>query len=66
MKKIVVLILLAISLKGIAQNAADTNFVTVITAANWMPDGKALLLNIVKFDKTPLSVVFQLIETNKE
>jgi len=41
-----------ISLKGIAQNAADTNFVTVITAANWMPDGKALLLNIVKFDKT--------------
>ena len=52
MKKIVVLILLTVSLKGIAQNTADTNFVTVITAANWMPDGKALLLNIVKFDKT--------------
>jgi Tol biopolymer transport system component len=47
-----VLILLTVSLKGIAQNAADTNFITVITAANWMPDGKALLLNIVKFDKT--------------
>ena len=41
-----------ISLKGFAQNSADTNFVTMITAANWMPDGKALLLNIVKFDKT--------------
>jgi len=52
MKKIVILILLTISLKGIAQNPVDTNFVTVITAANWMPDGKALLLNIVKFDKT--------------
>lgn len=52
MKKLFFLILLTICLKAITQNPADTNFVTVITAANWMPDGKALLLNIVKFDKT--------------
>jgi dipeptidyl aminopeptidase/acylaminoacyl peptidase len=52
MKKTLFLILLTISLKAFTQNPADTNFVTVITAANWMPDGKALLLNIVKFDKT--------------
>jgi dipeptidyl aminopeptidase/acylaminoacyl peptidase len=35
-----------------AQPVADSNFVTIITAVNWMPDGKELLLNIVKFDKT--------------
>lgn len=35
-----------------AQNVTDTNFVTIITSANWMPDGQSLLLNVVKFDKT--------------
>lgn len=34
------------------QSSADSNFVTMITSANWMPDGQALLLSIVKFDKT--------------
>jgi dipeptidyl aminopeptidase/acylaminoacyl peptidase len=52
MKKIFLLILIAVSLKAFTQNAADSNFVTVITAVNWMPDGKSLLLNVVKFDKT--------------
>lgn len=35
-----------------AQQQADSNFITIISAVNWMPDGKELLLNIVKFDKT--------------
>ncbi|MEO6612036.1 MAG: hypothetical protein ABIT05_07945 [Chitinophagaceae bacterium] len=53
MKKIVVFgLILSSSFIAFSQNNADSNFVTVITAANWMPDGKALLLNIVKFDKT--------------
>jgi Tol biopolymer transport system component len=52
MRKIILATLLIFSIKVFAQNAADSNFVTVITAANWMPDGKSLLLNIVKFDKT--------------
>src|SRR5258705_9581014 len=52
MKKIIVFLLLLNSTIVFSQNAADSNFVTVITAANWMPDGKSLLLNVVKFDKT--------------
>ena len=53
MKTIVACILLLfVSVRSFSQNAADSNFVTVITAANWMPDGKSLLLNIVKYDKT--------------
>lgn len=52
MKKILLVLLTVISFTAFTQNAADSNFVTMITAANWMPDGKALLLNIVKFDKT--------------
>jgi Tol biopolymer transport system component len=52
-KKIIAFIpALCCSVQLFSQNAADTNFVTVITAANWMPDGKVLLLNVVKFDKT--------------
>jgi Tol biopolymer transport system component len=43
---------LFISVALFSQNTADSNFVTVITAANWMPDGKSLLLNVVKYDKT--------------
>lgn len=31
---------------------ADTNYATRITAIEWMPDGKAMLLSIVKFHKT--------------
>ena len=52
MKKIILLGLLFFSIKAFTQTTADSNFVTVITAANWMPDGKSLLLNVVKFDKT--------------
>ncbi|MEI9810973.1 MAG: hypothetical protein WDO16_25550 [Bacteroidota bacterium] len=52
MYKIILLLSITVSLSVSAQNAADSNFITVITAANWMPDGKALLLNVVKFDKT--------------
>ncbi|MEO7982829.1 MAG: hypothetical protein ABI688_01985, partial [Bacteroidota bacterium] len=50
--KNIFLFLFLISNTAFSQNAVDSNFVTVITAANWMPDGKALLLNLVKFDKT--------------
>ncbi len=52
MKKIVLLAISVVCSCGAFSQTADSNFVTVITAANWMPDGKALLLNIVKFDKT--------------
>src|SRR5882757_422322 len=52
-KKIFFLILSAAFVSTtFGQNATDTNFVTIISAVNWMPDGKSLLLNIVKFDKT--------------
>lgn len=52
MKRILLLVVIVMSLEAFAQNMPDSNFVTMITAANWMPDGKSLLLNIVKFDKT--------------
>src|ERR1700704_1525807 len=53
MKKISLLILsAAFVLTTFGQNATDTNFVTIVSAVNWIPDGKSLLLNIVKFDKT--------------
>lgn len=52
MKKVFLLILLVPFSKAFTQNPADTNFVTMITSVNWMPDGRAMLLNIVKFDKT--------------
>lgn len=53
MKTVVACVLLLfVSVRLFAQNTADSNFVTVITAANWMPDGKSLLLNVVKYDKT--------------
>ncbi len=52
MKKILALTLFLAGCSKIFSQVADTNFVTVITAANWMPNGKSLLLNIVKFDKT--------------
>jgi Tol biopolymer transport system component len=52
MRKILLLVIFSGSVKAFSQDLADSNFVTMITAANWMPDGKALLLNIVKFDKT--------------
>jgi Tol biopolymer transport system component len=43
-----------------SQDAADSNFVTMVTAVSWMPDGKSLLLNVVKFDKTrKVSPVFK-------
>jgi Tol biopolymer transport system component len=32
--------------------SVDSNFVTMISALNWFPDGNTMLLNIVKFDKT--------------
>jgi Tol biopolymer transport system component len=52
-KKIFIfLLLLTVYTKAFSQVTADSNFVTVITATNWMPDGRSLLLNIVKFDKT--------------
>ena len=52
MKKLIAFFLLfSGSTKLFSQNTADSNFVTVITAANWMPDGKSLLLNVVKYDK---------------
>jgi Tol biopolymer transport system component len=53
MKKIFFFLLFSVSLKSFTQNpGADTNFVTIVTTANWVPDGKSLLLKIVRFDKT--------------
>jgi Tol biopolymer transport system component len=51
-KTIAFVVLLGCSSIIFSQPAADSNFVTMITSVNWMPGGKALLLNIVKFDKT--------------
>lgn len=51
MKRIFFFLLLSASLEAFTQNA-DTNLVTVVTTANWAPDGRSLLLKIVKFDKT--------------
>jgi hypothetical protein len=45
MKMIIAFILLfSGSSRIFSQNHSDSNFVTLITAANWMPDGKSLLL----------------------
>ena len=53
MKRIFLFLLLPATLNAFTQNAgADTNLVTVVTAANWTPDGKSLLLKLVRFDKT--------------
>ena len=53
MKRIFLFLLFQATLNAFTQNsAADTNLVTVVTAANWTPDGKSLLLKLVRFDKT--------------
>jgi Tol biopolymer transport system component len=53
MKKIVFLLAVVTACNtAFAQNASDTNFVTIITSVSWVPDGQSMLLNIVKFDKT--------------
>ncbi|HEX7845619.1 MAG TPA: hypothetical protein VF476_07415 [Chitinophagaceae bacterium] len=53
MKKITLFFLLLTgSATSFSQTNTDSNFVIIISAVNWMPDGKSLLLNIVKFDKT--------------
>jgi Tol biopolymer transport system component len=44
--------LVALYAKVIAQNMADSNFVTIVTTLSWVPDGKDLLLSVVRFDKT--------------
>ena len=53
MKRTILLALVtATSFCSDAQDPADTNFVTIISAASWLPGGKTLLLNMVKFDKS--------------
>lgn len=53
MKKLLSFLAFSITIKGYCQQSTpDTNFTIVITSAKWMPDGKALMLNVVNFDKT--------------
>jgi len=53
MSKIFFFLLSSLSLNAFAQTAgADTNLVIVVTTANWAPDGRSLLVKIVRFDKT--------------
>ncbi len=53
MKKIVLPLFFLAAGKSFSQPApSDTNYVTRTTAIEWMPDGKAILLTLVKFHKT--------------
>lgn len=52
MKNLIIAVLLSVFANKVLSQESDTNFVTMISALNWFPDGKAMLLNVVKFDKT--------------
>ncbi|HLG40948.1 MAG TPA: hypothetical protein VI461_14810, partial [Chitinophagaceae bacterium] len=39
-------------------NTADTNYAVVVTSIDWMPDGKAMLLSMVKYHKTDRKAPF--------
>jgi len=54
MKKIFILLIMVLLLSGIhAQTGnTDTNYTTRISSLKWMPDGKSILLGVVKHHKT--------------
>src|SRR5258705_4192146 len=52
MRFIIFIWFLALSANSFAQTSpTDTNWTTAITSVNWVPEGKSLLLKIVKFNK---------------
>ena len=64
--KNILIVLVALAAGNICnsqQAITDTNFIVRINAVEWLPDGKQILLSVVKFNKTerkmsPLSRVF--------
>lgn len=60
MKKILVMLILASTAFAIKaqSNSTDTNYTTRISSVEWMPDGKNVLLGIVKHHKTDQQAPF--------